>query len=522
LLAVAKSMGKPDEFERLSNSGKSTPTACSPSGGDRGLTLALAAGELILAAQVSDFFTAVVPWAFPRICEFSAQSLANTVSAYALVPTDGAEALLEAIGAEVLKRQDTLDATMVLHLFKGFAISSAPHSCIVLDVMRALAMTLAHRVADFSPQEAQVVARICSSFGARASQEVTREGLQASLFAIGALTVDEARVRPPGYANHAAAVPATKTKGSKQRKLRVANAPVPSRSPALDAEQWQPPPQRQQSAKQQWQQQEQQQQQQQQQQRQQEQQQWQQEQHKQAAQNKASPLRGLAGEGYAVAGHSPLHTISESQQPSHGAHPRTPLCRMNALGQMVFVIEAQIDTQAVSPPSCTPTSSCAPSPCAAVTPGAFFAGFVGAAARRPRLPSGAPGQRDTSWRCCVKNGFIHVESANESGDESSIDDDCGSSRRSSSVPSRLEVEENIEDWPKQCPDAKPGTTQSRRYNDLQDLDFEWGGRTPPLAPRDATARTRSVSRPPPDGRRAPWPAGPGPPASTVESPWRTR
>eukprot|EP00913_Durusdinium_trenchii_P031672 g29658.t1 len=55
--------------------------------------------------EVLDFFHACLPWVVARMSDFSEQSLANSVSAYAMVPVRGSETLVDCAGQEVFKRQ---------------------------------------------------------------------------------------------------------------------------------------------------------------------------------------------------------------------------------------------------------------------------------------------------------------------------------------------------------------------------------------------------------------------------------
>eukprot|EP00440_Ansanella_granifera_P045407 gb/GFBE01049196.1/.p1 GENE.gb/GFBE01049196.1/~~gb/GFBE01049196.1/.p1 ORF type:complete len:838 (+),score=163.56 gb/GFBE01049196.1/:1-2514(+) len=111
-----------------------------------------------LPPEVLDFFNCCTTWVASRLPEFSAQSLANTVSAFVMVPVAGSAALFELVGREVLSRINELEATALLHLLKAFA--SMPISCSG-KVAPSLAMKLANCLRELRPQELQTVARIC-------------------------------------------------------------------------------------------------------------------------------------------------------------------------------------------------------------------------------------------------------------------------------------------------------------------------------------------------------------------------
>jgi len=116
----------------------------------------------------------------------------------------------------------------------------------------------------------------------------------------------------------------------------------------------------------------------------------------------------------------------------------------------------------------------------------------------PQPGSGTPGARpvpealgtpgpvnDAQWRCSVKNSFLHVEySDNSDGGSNADGDDChdgGSSQRSSSVPSRLDRDDYLEEFQKRHPEIGQGELQkknkdnwTRHHPDLSQLDFDWG------------------------------------------------
>jgi len=157
-LAVAKAFGHGDELDHGS------PHAPPPS----------------MPPQVLEFFGAVMPWALPRLREFSAQSLANTLSAYAMVHMPGSDTLFLSIGSEVLTRHESLEPTALLHLLKGFA-AVPPEAC--KGVVQSLAASMMHQVDDLRPQEVQTLSRICMSLlSLRRSQDFSCEELRSCLF----------------------------------------------------------------------------------------------------------------------------------------------------------------------------------------------------------------------------------------------------------------------------------------------------------------------------------------------------
>jgi hypothetical protein len=140
-LAVAKAFGAGDDLER--------PLA---------VQSRLLNQNLTFPSQIQDFFKYAMPWALPRLREFSAQSLANTVSAFALVRTPGDVSLFIAVGKEVHERYHSLEPTALLHLLKGF--SSAPQD-LCGGVVKFLAKGVSYHIDNFRPQEIQTLSRIC-------------------------------------------------------------------------------------------------------------------------------------------------------------------------------------------------------------------------------------------------------------------------------------------------------------------------------------------------------------------------
>jgi len=162
-LAVAKAFGCGDEF-------------------DRGTLPATAV--LALPVQVLTFFAAVGPWAVIRLREFSAQSLANTVSAYALLRLNGADLLFDAVANEVMRRFEGLEPTALLHLLKGFA---AAHPGAGHDMLRTLAVAVSRHTSSYRPQEMQTLSRICSGLlGMRLrARELSSDELRQCLRCLG-------------------------------------------------------------------------------------------------------------------------------------------------------------------------------------------------------------------------------------------------------------------------------------------------------------------------------------------------
>jgi hypothetical protein len=163
-LAVAKAFGLCDELER-----SPPPTYHA------------------LPHQVVDFLHRAMPWALSRLHEFSAQSLANTVSAFAMVRTAGDMALFSAIAQEVLGRYESLEPTALLHLLKGF--SAAPQD-VCGCVTKTLAAGVAHHIDSFRPQELQTLSRICISLlRLRRSQDLSTDELRSCCATIVAMEV---------------------------------------------------------------------------------------------------------------------------------------------------------------------------------------------------------------------------------------------------------------------------------------------------------------------------------------------
>lgn len=137
-----------------------------------------------LPPVVLTFFNAVTPWALNRLGDFSAQSLANTVSAYASLRIGDGMGLFEAVAAEVWHRCNCIQPTEMLHLLKGFA--SAP-SGTGNDIIKMLASGVARHLRSFKVQELQLLSRICSDLlGQRHRvRDIGTEELESCLLLIG-------------------------------------------------------------------------------------------------------------------------------------------------------------------------------------------------------------------------------------------------------------------------------------------------------------------------------------------------
>jgi len=114
--------------------------------------------ELTLGKEVHDFFQNCLPWIASRLRDFSAQSLANTVSAYVMVPIKGSPLLFDAIANEVMRRSKNLDQTAVVHLLKAFV--SVPDSPVCVAVTQHLAADASKHVYEMRPQELSTLARL--------------------------------------------------------------------------------------------------------------------------------------------------------------------------------------------------------------------------------------------------------------------------------------------------------------------------------------------------------------------------
>eukprot|EP00931_Biecheleriopsis_adriatica_P036181 TRINITY_DN20849_c0_g1_i2.p1 TRINITY_DN20849_c0_g1~~TRINITY_DN20849_c0_g1_i2.p1 ORF type:complete len:812 (-),score=177.65 TRINITY_DN20849_c0_g1_i2:55-2181(-) len=107
--------------------------------------------------EVLDFFHACMPWVVARLRDFSEQSLANTVSAFSMVPVHGASTILDCAAAEVMHRMQEMEVNTRVHLLKGFAMVP-PGTCNV--VIQQLAQSIAGSVEHVRAQELQSLMRL--------------------------------------------------------------------------------------------------------------------------------------------------------------------------------------------------------------------------------------------------------------------------------------------------------------------------------------------------------------------------
>lgn len=169
-LAVAKAFSPGDELER-----SSVPPLPHP--------------EIMMHPQILDFFVAAMSWMLPRLHEFSAQSLANTVSAFTMMRIGGEQALYSSVGQEVLRRFDTFEPTALLHLLKGF--SSVPQDEVCAYVTRTLAAGVGRHIDTLRPQEMSALSRICVSLlGYSRSQDLNIDELRACCLQFASSEVD--------------------------------------------------------------------------------------------------------------------------------------------------------------------------------------------------------------------------------------------------------------------------------------------------------------------------------------------
>jgi len=169
-LAVAKAFSPGDELER-----NSVPPLAHP--------------DIMLHPQILDFFVAAMSWMLPRLHEFSAQSLANTVSAFTMMRIGGDQALYSSVGQEVLRRFDTFEPTALLHLLKGF--SSVPQDEVCAYVTRTLAAGVGRHIDILRPQEVSALSRICVSLlGYPRSQELNIDELRSCCLQFASSEVD--------------------------------------------------------------------------------------------------------------------------------------------------------------------------------------------------------------------------------------------------------------------------------------------------------------------------------------------
>lgn len=132
--------------------------------------------------EVLDFFHACLPWVVARMREFSEQSLANSVSAYAMVPVKGSDTLVECAGKEVLGRLQELDVNALVHLLKGFMMVPTNNR---MQVIKVLAEGIAAQLDRVRTQEMQSLGRLFNRGAAAAHQrELERDEIRARLLGL--------------------------------------------------------------------------------------------------------------------------------------------------------------------------------------------------------------------------------------------------------------------------------------------------------------------------------------------------
>ncbi|CAE7219773.1 unnamed protein product, partial [Symbiodinium microadriaticum] len=132
--------------------------------------------------EVLDFFHACLPWVVARMREFSEQSLANSVSAYAMVPVNGSDTLVECAGKEVLGRLQELDVNALVHLLKGFMMVPTNNP---MQVIKVLAEGIAAQLDRVRTQEMQSLGRLLNRGAAPAHQrELDRDEIRARLLSL--------------------------------------------------------------------------------------------------------------------------------------------------------------------------------------------------------------------------------------------------------------------------------------------------------------------------------------------------
>lgn len=178
LLATAKAVGSGDEMTPLA------PTLAN------------------FRQEVLDFFHACLPWVVARLRDFSEQSLANSVSAYAMVPVRGSETLVECAGQEVSKRMKDLDVNALVHLLKGFSLFPTSNSSV--KIVKVLADSIATQLDKVRAQEMQSLGRLLNRGAAQ--RELDFEEIHKRLVSLAQnVQIDDTQVfpQPPGLASGA-------------------------------------------------------------------------------------------------------------------------------------------------------------------------------------------------------------------------------------------------------------------------------------------------------------------------------
>lgn len=115
--------------------------------------------SLVLPPQVKDFFVSALPWVMRHLNEFSGQPLANITSAFVAVQIGGDVGLFHRIGQEVLRRVGALETSALLGLLRS--LPGAPQGTWVHGAIRMLLAEAASRVDTMTPNEVQVLSKIC-------------------------------------------------------------------------------------------------------------------------------------------------------------------------------------------------------------------------------------------------------------------------------------------------------------------------------------------------------------------------
>jgi len=115
--------------------------------------------------RVAEFFRAVVPWLMTRLPEFSAQSLANMVTAFVAVRMPCSAPVVGALGQEVVDRCDCFEPSALVHLLKAFALAPPDAGC--AGVLEVLVSHAEQHAAALRPKELQALQRVRADLGDR-------------------------------------------------------------------------------------------------------------------------------------------------------------------------------------------------------------------------------------------------------------------------------------------------------------------------------------------------------------------
>lgn len=460
-LAVAKAFSPGEEFERQ----HSMPQV-----------------DMMLPPQILDFFLAAMSWMMPRLHEFSAQSLANTVSAFTMMRIGGDQALYASVGQEVLRRFDMFEPTELLHLLKGF--SCVPQDEVCAYVTRTLAAGVGRHIDTLRPQEMQTLSRICMSLlGVRRSPDLNVDDLRSCCLQFASSEVDTSL--QPSLAGHGKGVHSHGSGWDTKPRLHDHDPRVQA-TLAMETERYLPP-------------------------------------EVLSSLSPAPPPVAPHGMGMhppmtKMQGHIPVPPDTQLALDNHIHHvngnrgqfgkQRTPL-RNQKVAARRGGASASARHQPALPSSAYPWIHEDPSPLATIrevgnpmlppdmlvkvpdTP--LAAGSVdpydmgldvaptympgsASGALQPMPGVGMPGS--FQWRCSVKNSFLHVECSDDNSEGSKDQEEAAddrSSQRSSSVPSRFDYDENWEDMNRRSQNQGNSPSWGNRYPDLNNLDFDWGG-----------------------------------------------